>query len=89
MASSMAWPWAARSWGQGTAISTPLPSPSPRALSAEDGNIVSGTPWRSQLLKEKDRERSYRGLCHVKHTNEFSCLLFIPDIIWCLEATLA
>lgn len=33
--------------------------------------------------------RPYMGLCHLKHTNEFSCLLFILDVIWCLEATLA
>lgn len=61
MASSMAWPSAALSWGQGTAISTPVLRPSPRALSAEDGNIVSGTPCTSQVLKEKDREGWARG----------------------------
>lgn len=31
----------------------------------------------------------YVGLPLLKHTNEFSCLLFIPDVIRCLEATLA
>lgn len=29
------------------------------------------------------------GLSLLKHTNEFSCLLFVPDVIRCLEAALA